>query len=65
MRKLVSRKHCFKKKKTEHCFPQIKPIVFLKKTHCFPTCALFYPIVLKRKIITGYIPNMKTLGLLI
>ena len=27
-----------------HCFPH--------KNHCFPTCALFYPIVLKRKIIT-------------
>jgi len=30
-----------------------KPIVF-QKTHCFPTCALFYPIVLKRKIVTEY-----------
>jgi len=30
-----------------------KPIVF-PKTHCFPTCALFYPIVLKRRIITDY-----------
>jgi len=28
-----------------------KPIVF-QNTHCFPTCALFHPIVLKRKIIT-------------
>jgi len=38
-----------------------KPIVFPKKplfshkTHCFPTCALFYPIVLKQKIITDHI----------
>ena len=38
----------------------LKNIVFPKnplfshKTHCFPTCALFYPIVLKRKIITDY-----------
>ena len=31
-------------------FPK-KPL-FYQKTHCFPTCALFYPIVLKRKIIT-------------
>ena len=31
-----------------------KPL-FSKKTHCFQTCALFYPIVLKRKIITD--PN--------
>ena len=30
-----------------------KPIVF-QKTHCFQTCALFYPIVLKRKFITGH-----------
>ena len=28
---------------------------FFKKTHCFPTCALFYPIVLKQKIITDHI----------
>ena len=41
----------------KHFFCQ-KPIVFQKnplfskKTHCFPTCALFYPIVLKQKIIT-------------
>ena len=33
-----------------HCF---KNPLFSKKTHCFPTCALFYPIVLKRKIITA------------
>jgi len=32
----------------------IKKTLFFPKTHCFPTCALFYPIVLKRKIITGY-----------
>ena len=30
--------------------------LFSEKNHCFPTCALFYPIVLKRKIITG--PNI-------
>jgi len=30
----------------------LKKNLFSKKTHCFPTCALFYPIVLKRKIIT-------------
>ena len=29
--------------------------LFSRKTHCFPTCALFYPIVLKRKIITATI----------
>ena len=33
----------------KHCF---KNPLFKKKTHCFPTSALFYPIVLKRKIIT-------------
>jgi len=31
-----------------------KSIVFQKK-HCFLTCALFYPIVLKQKIITSSI----------
>jgi len=36
----------------KHSFP--KNPLFSKKTHCFPTCALFYPIVLKRKIITDY-----------
>ena len=44
------KKHCFFKKtlffQKTHCFTQ--------KNHCFPTCALFYPIVLKRKIITAY-----------
>jgi len=39
----MSKKHCFSKKKT----------FFSPKTHCFPTCAPFYPIVLKRKNITG------------
>ena len=34
----------------KHCF---KNPLFSKKTHCFPTCALFYPIVLKPKIITA------------
>jgi len=29
--------------KNTHCYP---------KTHCFPTCAHFYPIILKRRIIT-------------
>jgi len=29
-------------------------LIFSKKPHCFPTCALFYPIGLKRKIITDY-----------
>jgi len=38
-------------KKQQHCIKK-KNIVFPKK-HCFPTCALFYPIVLKRKDITG------------
>jgi len=33
-------------------FSQKNPL-FSKKTHCFPTCALFYPIVLKRKMITA------------
>jgi len=36
----------------KYCF---KNPLFTKKTHCFPTCALFYPIVLKRKIITDNI----------
>jgi len=49
MCEVVSKTLLFKKQ--QHCFPQ-KPIVF-PKTHSFPTCALFYPIVLKRKIITG------------
>ena len=31
----------------------LKNQLFFKTTHCFPTCALFYPIVLKRKIITA------------
>ena len=37
-------------------FSQKNPL-FSQKTHCFPTCALFYPIVLKRKIITDYTHN--------
>jgi len=45
-------------------FPK-KPL-FSRKTHRFPTCALFYPIVLKRKIITAWhvcewIENMRLL----
>ena len=32
----------------------LKNTLFPQKTHCFPPCALFYPIVLKRKIITAY-----------
>jgi len=51
----VLSKHCFRKtlfsQKTP-LFSQKTPL-FSKKNHCFPTCALFYPIVLKRKIITG------------
>ena len=39
-------------KKKHIVFP--KNPLFYQKTHCFPTCALFYPIVLKRKIITGW-----------
>jgi len=35
-----------------------KKTILSQKTHCFPTCALFYPIVLKRKIITGYAPTL-------
>ena len=31
----------------------LKNPLFSQKTHCFQTCALFYPIVLKRKIITA------------
>ena len=42
------KKHCFKKT----LFSQ-KKTLFSQKAHCFPTCALFYPIVLKWKIITG------------
>ena len=42
----------FKTNPKKHCFP--KKTLFSHKTHCFPTCALFYPIVLKRKIITGH-----------
>jgi len=34
------------------CKNAFKNPLFFKKNHCFPTCALFYPIVLKRKIIT-------------
>ena len=41
--------------KITHSFPP-KTHCFRKKTHCFPTCALFYPIVLKRKIITDVHP---------
>ena len=37
---------------------QINPL-FSAKTHCFSTCALFYPIVLKRKIITGHSKNLQ------
>ena len=40
-----------------------KKTLFSPKTYCFPTCALFYPIVLKQKVITG--PNtyiMKGVG---
>jgi len=37
----------------KHCFKN--PLFSKKKTHCFPTCALSYPIVLKRKIITAFI----------
>jgi len=33
--------------------------------HCFPTCALFYPIVLKRIIITEHGLNSVSLILLI
>ena len=42
--------------KITHSFPKKNPL-FSQKNHCFPTCALFlwYPIVLKLKIITGYI----------
>ena len=46
--------------KMNHVWSRVKNIAFKKttlffpKTHCFPTCALVYPIVLKRKIITGY-----------
>ena len=35
------------------CQKMLKNTLFPKKTHCFPTCALFYPIVLKRKNITA------------
>jgi len=41
--------------KKKHCFP--KKTLFSPKTHCFPTCAVFYPIVLKRKIITAWKTN--------
>jgi len=30
----------------------LKKTSFSEKKHCFPTCALFYPIVLEPKIIT-------------
>ena len=43
-------KHCFLKKKN---IVSQNPLCS-QKTHCFPTCALFYPIVLKRKIITAH-----------
>jgi len=32
----------------------LKKTIVFKKTHCFQTCALFYPIVLKEKVITDY-----------
>ena len=48
MCEVVSKNIAFFKK--QHCFP--KNPLFSQKSHCFPTCALFYPIVLKRKIIT-------------
>jgi len=43
--------------KINHVWSRVKKcfknaFFFFQKTHCFPTCALFYPIVLKRKIIT-------------
>jgi len=45
--------------KINHVWSRVKTLLknalFSKKTHCFPTCALFYPIVLKRKIITGFL----------
>ena len=34
------------------CVKSCKKTLLFKKKHCFPTCALFYPIVLKQKIIT-------------
>jgi len=47
-------------KKQQHCFPKKNPLFFPKK-HCFPTCALFYPIVLKRKNITGCHPLIENI----
>ena len=35
------------------CVKSCQKTLLKKKPHCFPTCALFYPIVLKRKIITA------------
>jgi len=43
MCEVVSKTLLFLKK---HCFPHTKK-------HCFSPCALFYPIVLKRKLITA------------
>jgi len=43
-------KHCFIKT----LFSQKTLFSPPKKTHCFPTCAFLYPIVLKQKIITDY-----------
>ena len=37
----------------KNIFVSKKTPLFSQKTHCFPTCALLYPIVLKRKIFTG------------
>jgi len=38
-----------------------KNIAFPKKnTNCFPTCALFHPIVLKRKTITAWHTPVRT-----
>jgi len=53
-------------KQNTHGFPKQtivfpKNPLFFQKTHCFPTCALFYPIVLKRKIITACISCTCTL----
>jgi len=48
---LYTKNKSFVKSCQKHCFKN--PLFSTQKQHCFPTCALFYPIVLKRKIITA------------
>jgi len=62
MHMLYNQNKSYVKSCQKYCF---KNPLFLKKTHCFPTCALFYPIVLKRKIITARIPRKLKLKMIV